>query len=65
MLELYSRNNLDKYISGILLRMNLFKLDVTLIKNLPNKVKSDIDVLRSCTIDMVTDNAHAITVDLQ
>jgi len=46
MCKLHSQNNLGKHIGGILLHMNLLQLDVTLIKNLPNKVEPDVDLLR-------------------
>ena len=68
MLELHSQYNFDKHISGILFRVNLLQLDVTLTKNLPNKVQSDVDVLRPCMKNLVLcqiDSIHAITIDLQ
>ena len=46
MCKFYSRNNIGKHISGIIFSVNLLQLNVILIKNLLNKVKPDIDMLR-------------------
>jgi len=68
MCKIYSQYNLHKHIDGILFHVNLLQLDVTLIKNLSNKVKHDVNVLRSYMIHLVLcqiDSIHAITIDLQ
>jgi len=66
--KLQSQNNLGKHINEILLHVNLLQFDVTLIKNLSNKVESDVDVLYPCMIHLILcqiNNTYAITIDLQ
>ena len=53
MCKFHSRNYLGKHIDGILLCVNLLWLNVTFIKNLPNKVKPDVNVLRPFMIYLV------------
>ena len=68
MCKLHSLNKLGKHISRILLHVNLSYLDVTLLKNLPNKVEPDVDVLRPYMIYLILcqiDSTHAISIDLQ
>jgi len=68
MLELHSRNNLGKHINGILFGECLLWLDIIFIKNLLNKVKSYVNMLCPCMINLVIyqiDITHAITIDFQ